>query len=193
MLKQIKKENLSKTIIKALGDYITRMNLKSGDKLPTEEELSKTMNVARTSVREALKALEVIGLVEGKPGVGTVLTSQGIDPYLLSLVFGLILEDTDLSQLLQLRISIEIGAVPLIISGATDDELNSLMELAKKLDTLKYESEKVLSDAEKMRLALMESEFHQRFVNLFHNPILQKFVVIIQMSSFLIFTEGRNS
>ena len=127
-MEQIKKDNLAKIIIKAIVKYIITNDLKSGDKLPTESELAKNFKLGRNSVREAIKALEVIGFVESKPGVGTVLTGGGIDPFLLPLVFGLVLEDAGLDHLLTLRLAIEQGATPLVVADATDAELNELME-----------------------------------------------------------------
>jgi GntR family transcriptional regulator, transcriptional repressor for pyruvate dehydrogenase complex len=60
-------------IVKQLRAMITADGLKSGDKIPSERELSERLNVGRSSVREALRALELLGLIETRRGEGTFI------------------------------------------------------------------------------------------------------------------------
>lgn len=60
-------------IVKQLREMITADSLKSGDKIPSERELSERLNVGRSSVREALRALELLGLIETRRGEGTFI------------------------------------------------------------------------------------------------------------------------
>lgn len=60
-------------IVKHLRKMISADGLKSGDKLPSERELSERLNVGRSSVREALRALELLGLIETRRGEGTFI------------------------------------------------------------------------------------------------------------------------
>ncbi|SFB17364.1 FadR/GntR family transcriptional regulator [Bacillus sp. cl95] len=60
-------------IVKHLRTMISADGLKSGDKLPSERELSERLNVGRSSVREALRALELLGLIETRRGEGTFI------------------------------------------------------------------------------------------------------------------------
>lgn len=60
-------------ILKQLREMITDDGLKQGDKIPSERELSERLNVGRSSVREALRALELLGLIETRRGEGTYL------------------------------------------------------------------------------------------------------------------------
>lgn len=174
-LPEIKKENLSKIIIRELGEYIINNNLKSGDKLPTEHELVNMFNVSRSAIREALKVLELIGLVKSKPRVGTVLSTDGAEPFLLPFFFGVILEDSSLEFLSEMRLIIEQGAASLAAKQATDNELEKLMKIAKELDTLKSKDSSTFSEKEEKNLLEKEIQFHKRLVELSHNPILIKF------------------
>ncbi len=173
MLKEIKKENLSKTIIKALGEYIIVNNLKSGDRLPTEKVLAEEFKVGRNVVREAIKALETIGIVNSKPGIGTVLSSDGVKPFLLPFIFGIVLEDSDLTHIAELRLTLEVGAARQAVLLASDEELEDMMILAKELDALKTKFE--LNESEIKDLALKENNFHKKLLELSHNPINEKF------------------
>lgn len=60
-------------IVKQLRKMIEVDGLKPGDKIPSERELSERLNVGRSSVREALRAIELLGLIETRRGEGTFL------------------------------------------------------------------------------------------------------------------------
>ena len=62
-------------IVQQLRELIKRENIQPGDKLPSERVLSERLNVGRSSVREALRSLELLGLIETRHGGGTFLAS----------------------------------------------------------------------------------------------------------------------
>jgi GntR family transcriptional repressor for pyruvate dehydrogenase complex len=63
-------------IVDRVLDQITSGALKKGDKLPTERQLSESMNVSRASVREAIKSLESMGIAESIQGSGSYITDS---------------------------------------------------------------------------------------------------------------------
>ncbi|MFS0751193.1 FadR/GntR family transcriptional regulator [Oceanobacillus sp. 1P07AA] len=69
------KQKVYQSVIKELQRYIEINQLNAGDKLPSERELSDKLNAGRSSIREALRALELIGLIETRHGEGTFLNS----------------------------------------------------------------------------------------------------------------------
>ena len=72
-LKSIKRKPISAEILHMITDNILAGNLKPGDKLPTEFELAESLGVGRNSVREAIKMLHSLGVVEVKMGAGTFI------------------------------------------------------------------------------------------------------------------------
>ncbi len=62
-------------IVKQLQELIDKEQIKPGNKLPSERVLSERLNVGRSSVREALRSLELLGLIETRQGGGTFLSS----------------------------------------------------------------------------------------------------------------------
>ncbi|MEH7885963.1 GntR family transcriptional regulator [Bacillus sp. JJ1609] len=60
-------------IVRQLREMIEKDGLKTGDKIPSERELSERLNAGRSSVREALRALELLGLIETRRGEGTFI------------------------------------------------------------------------------------------------------------------------
>lgn len=70
MLEPIPRTRLSQAAVESIKAYITKRNLVSGDKLPSERELCEYLHISRASVREALRILEIAGLIVVKPGSG---------------------------------------------------------------------------------------------------------------------------
>lgn len=73
MFVEIKNIQLYDEVVNQIRGEIKKGNLKAGDKLPSEQELSRVFNVSRSTIREALTILRVEGIVETKKGVGTVI------------------------------------------------------------------------------------------------------------------------
>ena len=79
-------------IVHQIRDMISKDGLRPGDKIPSERELSERLNVGRSSVREALRALELLGLIETRRGEGTYLRDFR-DHHLIDLLGMFILQD----------------------------------------------------------------------------------------------------
>ncbi len=85
----VRKTRVSQDIIEQVRDLVTSGRLKPGDRLPSERELSQALSVSRSSVREAVRAMESMGLIEARAGEGTFMASpsgsRGSDPLIASL------------------------------------------------------------------------------------------------------------
>jgi GntR family transcriptional regulator, transcriptional repressor for pyruvate dehydrogenase complex len=73
VIKQLTNTKVYLEIVKQLREMIANDGLMQGDKIPSERELSERLNVGRSSVREALRALELLGLIETRRGEGTFI------------------------------------------------------------------------------------------------------------------------
>ena len=128
---QIKTKKIYEEIIEQIRILIAKGELKPGDKLPSERELSESLGVSRASVREALSALEVLGIVEVRPGEGTFVrevVEKSFQP--LTLLF---LLDTAL-ELLEVRKILEAGAVALAAERSTAEDIRRLEDALKKME-----------------------------------------------------------
>ena len=90
-LPNIGRRPISQMIMDLFTKYLLSRQLKPGDKLPTEFELAEKLGVGRHSVREAIKMLSSIGIIEIRKGAGTFIAStmksSVLNPLILSLVF----------------------------------------------------------------------------------------------------------
>ena len=94
-LKRLKTRDLQDQIEDQIKRYITNRGLKSGDPLPTEKELAEGLGTSRTAVRETLKAMESLGILEVRPGIGRFIREFNFEAILKNLTYSL---DTGVSN-----------------------------------------------------------------------------------------------
>ncbi len=161
--KPIKTRKIYEEIVDQLKMMIIQGNLKPGDKLPSERELSEQLGVSRSSVREALSALEAMSILDIRSGEGTFVrqTSQSATIEALALV--LTVENNPEVQLMEVRRVLEVEAAGLAARRAT------LYQVEKIGDALKA----MQAAAEKQELAVeYDLKFHFTIAEATHNNIL---------------------
>ncbi|MGE8206332.1 FadR/GntR family transcriptional regulator [Heyndrickxia sp. NPDC080065] len=118
-------------IVNQIRQMINDDGLVTGDKLPSERELAERLNVGRSSVREALRSLELLGLIETRRGEGTFLRDFK-DHQLVELLSTFILQDEKVkNDVLITKALIEKDAIRLIIHNFDGD---SILFLKSKLE-----------------------------------------------------------
>jgi len=85
-MKNLKSKKLYLQVYEEIRKYIADNNLQPGDKLPTEMEMCDALGVSRNVLREAIKSLEITGVVNSKPGVGIVIREFNSDFFMSSLL-----------------------------------------------------------------------------------------------------------
>jgi GntR family transcriptional repressor for pyruvate dehydrogenase complex len=97
----------------SLLDLFTGGSLEPGTRLPPERQLATTLGVGRSAVREALAALEILGIVEVRPGAGTYLRGSTSELLPQSLRWGILIGRRSTEELVELRGALEIYAARL--------------------------------------------------------------------------------
>lgn len=96
----VRRSRLYEDIVRQIQDLIADRHLQPGDRLPGERELAEVLSVSRQSVREALRVLDYIGVVEVHPGEGTHVATTPPTPLDPSL-YGQLSERSFLLDLLE--------------------------------------------------------------------------------------------
>lgn len=118
--------NLSGVIIDQIIGSLIAGNLRPGDRLPSIEDLTSQFSVGRTSVREALKALDLVGLIEIRHGEGTFIR-QDISRFVLKpLAWGILLDQAKVHELMETRRCVEGELAALAASRASQDEIAAI-------------------------------------------------------------------
>jgi DNA-binding FadR family transcriptional regulator len=129
MNKPFRRPSLNETIRNYVKQYILDQGLNAGDPLPPETQLAQELGVGRGSVREAIKALQSLGIVEVRHGEGLYVRPFSFDPILETLSYGVHFDTKTLAELLQMRILLERSAIEDVIHRITPGELERLEHL----------------------------------------------------------------
>jgi DNA-binding FadR family transcriptional regulator len=111
--------------------YILDNNLKPGDPLPPEGELSRKLGVGRNSVREAVKQLEALGILEVRVGTGLSVRDFSFAPILDSLEYASLVDFRLLADLREARRYLERGLVERVIDVASTEQIRELKDILK--------------------------------------------------------------
>lgn len=163
----INMKRIYQSVIEQFIGLIKEEKLTVGQKLPPERVLAEMFNVSRASLREAFSAMEIIGLIEVRPGEGSFITDLNIAPF-INTIAPLFLKNGSMEDdLLEFRKMLELEAVKLAANKA-ETENNALME--EPLTMMKKAIEK--NDA--ALGAEADIKFHKALFVLSGNVILMK-------------------
>lgn len=156
-------------VIQEIKKKIKNGELKKGDKLPSERELAESLSVSRTSVREAIRALEVIGLVESKHGAGNYIRTSFEDSLFEPLSVMFMLQESSPRETFDLRETLELQCAKLAAKNIEKEELELLTAI---LDRMYIAN----TDEENLRL---DVKFHYLIVKSSRNVLLINIIQVI--------------
>ncbi|MDO5423446.1 MAG: GntR family transcriptional regulator [Eubacteriales bacterium] len=126
-------ESVVNQVVKQITDSIIAGELKPGDKLPTEPEMCASFGIGRNSVREAIKILEAYGVVYIKRAEGTFVNDTYNQKMLDPMLYGILLEKTFKSDIIQMRKVFDTGIFYQIMGVLKEEHLEGLREEFEKL------------------------------------------------------------
>ena len=149
MLRAIKKTRIHEEVFSQIHELIKQGRFKAGDQLPSERELAETFKVSRTSVREALRALESQGLIVSRTGTGNFVADLPVEALVGPLARLLIDEKKALADVFEMRKLIEPHIAALAAERATRDDIAQLKKIvAKQSEAVRRGETGVEADAE---------------------------------------------
>jgi len=149
MLRAIKKTRIHEEVVNQIHELIRDGKFKAGDQLPSERELAETFRVSRTSVREALRALETKGLIVSRTGMGNFIADLPVETLVAPLAKLLIEEKSALADIFELRKLIEPHIAVLAAERATKKDIERMRAiLEKQIEAVNRGESGVEADAE---------------------------------------------
>jgi GntR family transcriptional repressor for pyruvate dehydrogenase complex len=160
-LKPIKPKRIADQVFEQLYELIFRGEFKPGEKIMTERELSEAFQVSRTSVRDAINKLVVMGMLEQRQGQGTFVCQPGgkTHSFMTKVMSS---QNASLQDLLEVRMGLECNAAALAAQRAGDDDIEflekSLAEIEKQVNEGRLGSS-------------ADTQFHMAIAYATHNPL----------------------
>ena len=169
----IRREVLSSSLVKEIQRRISTHEFRPGDKLPPQDELAAMFGVSRTALREALKQLALMGLVEMKHGKGTFIGSSTPSQLLESLSPLLLMDRETTFELLEARLFIESALASLAAKKAIPKDI-------AELGTLVQGMKKDLNQGDIEAFSEKDLEFHLLIANASRNRVLTRILQTIR-------------
>jgi len=163
----IKTKRLYEEIVEQIKQLITDGRLKPGDRLLAERELAEQFQVSRASVREAIRTLEMLGVIDIRPGEGTFVRGTETDDIIRPLAMFLAVERSSLLDMFEMRRIFETATASLAAERASEEELDHIEAMLDKM----RERLNVL-DPEKGEE--YDAAFHYAVAEATHNSLLTK-------------------
>lgn len=146
-----KKKTASERVGERLRELIASGNIAPGEKLPSENDLAQALQVSRPVVREALRGLAMMGIVEARQGGGRYVTDLKANKLMEPLAFYLELEKHSLDELFDSRVLIDSSLAGKAAEKATDLQKERLTNLVKLGHTLTLDP---------IKFRVMDAELH---------------------------------
>lgn len=135
MFRPVKTKKVYEEIIEQLKNLIIDGKLQPGDKLMSERELSERLNVSRASVREAFSALEMMGVIDIRPGEGSFVRQVSVENMMEPLHF-LVQMDVDFDDIMQVLEARKILEVEVAALAAVRIKPAELAQMREELNRM---------------------------------------------------------
>ncbi|MDR6505975.1 FadR/GntR family transcriptional regulator [Arthrobacter oryzae] len=158
-------------VAERLMAYFTSGDIAPGTRLPAERQLAASLGVGRSAVREALAALEILGIVIVRPGSGTYLRDGVSELLPRTLSWGLMLGEPRTRELVELRSGLEVQAGQLAAARITDEALE---RMRANLDSMEKNLDHLAAFVE------ADAAFHKEIATSSGNQVLQELLQSIR-------------
>lgn len=168
----LRRENtLSQLVLENIQKSIRDGEFKPGECLPSERELADRYGVGKSSIREAIKMLQVLGVVESSQGKGTYLR-ESLGPQIFRpLLLDMMLARSNAEELYEFRLIFDIAALKLAVTKAGPEEKALLRE--------KFYEYKALSEEHLSAADISDQEFHKIILNTTQNQFIIKMGTLV--------------
>jgi len=170
-MKPIERTTLAASAFEQLISHVVNGDWKAGDRIPPERELCQQLGIARTSLREALKAMELVGMLDSRVGDGTFVCprSEFLARPLLWAFTGT--DETELKDVMEARVMLERDLAGLAAERGSEDEI------AKIGDAVRAMKDSVASGT---LMIEADMRFHLAVAEAAHNGVLQNAVQLLR-------------
>lgn len=150
-------------VLERIKEALLNRDLKPGDCLPSESELSRNLGVGKSSIREAIRMLQAMGVVTVRRGQRSIVRKRPGDDFINSMIFQLILEDGNLKNVVDLRMMFETAYTRMAMEEVTEEDIKEIEETIYRMQ-------------ESIQCGCPNAEddlaFHMAILRSTHNPLV---------------------
>jgi GntR family transcriptional regulator, transcriptional repressor for pyruvate dehydrogenase complex len=165
----VRRGRVFEEVVRQIQEHIASERLLPGDRLPPERTLADRLQVSRSSLRDAIRMLEMVGLVRSRQGEGTVVCEASAD-WLLELLHSTLVPRRDLAEVIDVRKMVEPSLAARAARHATPEQIASLEAVVRR------QRRKMLNGEEEVE---EDSEFHCTIALAAGSGLLRKLVDVL--------------
>jgi GntR family transcriptional regulator, transcriptional repressor for pyruvate dehydrogenase complex len=162
-MEPIDRSGITELVVQRIKELLGRGELKAGSRLPPERELADMLHISRPSLRTALKALSVMGVIHAKPGAGTYIAKSLPEVFTEPMHFMTLINNTSVEELFEARLIIEAGLAELAAERATEADIAALIEEVEEMKANTGDPEEFLKH---------DVRFHQAMARAANNKLM---------------------
>ncbi len=171
-IEPIKKISVVEQAIDKIYDLIMQQNLQPNDRLPPERELSEMLGISRNSLREAIRVLDVLGIIRVDQGSGMVIDATKVSNAVTRhLSFALMLNRNKLDELFEARLVVETECAGMAAERASPAEIAELRAMYAKLVEFRMDRSKGIE---------CELSLHALIAAAAHNVVLEEILTSLR-------------
>lgn len=171
-LEPVKKRDVTHLVVERLQMLLEKRILKPGSKLPPEPEMCKLLGVSRPSLRQAYKAMDILGVIRAVPGDGTYINESTSKVLSVPLTFLMLMKKISLDDVSEFRILLEVDLARRAAGCSSNQEVAAMKS---QLEIM----ERSLSEEHKERYLEAEYEFHNCIARAARNPLLLEIISMV--------------
>jgi GntR family transcriptional repressor for pyruvate dehydrogenase complex len=169
-LKVVEKKRAYEDIVQQVLSLIEGGKLKRGDQLPSERELTEIFKVSRTTVREAIRTLESMKLLQCRPGNGTYVLATSEEALIQPLAAALFNAKDDIQDIFTIRKIIEPHVAQLAAENATAKEIAEMEEILRRQEICIEHGENIIET---------DSAFHNLMAGASKNRVMERLTIAL--------------
>jgi GntR family transcriptional repressor for pyruvate dehydrogenase complex len=169
-LKVVEKKRAYEDIVQQVISLIEGGKLKQGDQLPSERELTEIFKVSRTTVREAIRTLESMKLLQCRPGNGTYVLATSEEALIQPLAAALFNAKDDIRDIFYIRKIIEPHVAQLAAENATAQEIEEMEEILRRQEICIERGENSIE---------ADSAFHNLIASATKNRVMERLIIAL--------------
>jgi GntR family transcriptional repressor for pyruvate dehydrogenase complex len=171
-IRPVTRATLTQGIVDAIAELIMKGIWRPGDMIPSEKELATRFNVGRSTIREAVKSLALLGVLEARPGGGSYIREPSSELLSGAFKWGLLLSERNLNDLVEVRTLIEVEGAGRAARATTPAATQALLATLEHM--------RAVQDDERRFMAL-DNRFHTQIAEMAGNPIFASIASTIQV------------
>lgn len=158
-------------VIDRIKGMIASGELKCGEKIPSERDLAERFNVSRVPIRETLKILEYMGVLDSKQGDGTYVREITTEDLISKMNFAVTVTTDTIKDLTELRMNLETFAAYYAAQRRTGEDIAGIRQAITDMREAK-KNENLTDDEGVQRLRRLSQQFHRCVIRAAHNSVL---------------------